>query len=204
MGIDLTSFSVKPNNNAITLNWSVATDEDISGFNIYRRIAIPTSISTVGEIAQSPLQTEDNTRWTKVNTSLITGSNPYSYTDSDIEPNTTYEYKLEAVVSDKNETLGTTECTAGKGVPDSFDIVSIYPCPTSSIINLDVNIPVSSYIDIAIYDITGRKVATVTSGLYNPGEYTLISDITGLTNGVYIVKMTTDGFNASKRFVIAR
>ncbi|MGQ9706396.1 MAG: T9SS type A sorting domain-containing protein [bacterium] len=51
---------------------------------------------------------------------------------------------------------------------------------------------------------TGRKVNTVSSGLYNPGEYTLTSDVSGLTNGVYIIRMTTDGFSGSKRFVIAR
>jgi hypothetical protein len=228
-GIDLTSFTAKPNNNAITLNWSVTTDEEISGFNLYRRF-VPSGVihelpiqyppvgavhelpTTVGEdlSQRDPVLGDDNpcpnadTQWTKVNTSLITGTNPYSYTDRDIMPETTYEYKLEAVTNDKSETLGTTQVTSGEGTPSSFDIARIYPTPASSQINIDVTIPLQSDIDISIYDITGRRVSTVASGLYNSGEYTLTSDISGLINGVYIVRMTADGFSVSKNFVIAR
>jgi len=218
-GITLTSFSAKPNNVAITLNWSVSTDEQISGFNLYRRVATPHTNSNtvrensysptcspapVGEIAQSPPNPDNDYVWTKVNTSLITGTNPYSYTDRDIMPDTNYEYKLEAVVSDKNETLGTTECTSGKGTPGSFDIVRIYPTPAYDRISIDVIIPEQSDIDIAIYDISGRRVSTIASGQYNEGEYTLSSYITGLTNGVYIVRMTANGFSSSKNFVVAK
>jgi hypothetical protein len=203
-GIDLTSFTAKPNNDTITLNWSVSTDEDISGFNLYRRFSTPTGVSPVREIAQSPLQSGENYVWTKVNTSLITGTNPYSYTDRNVMPETSYEYKLEAVTNDTSEMLGTTECTSEKGTPESFDITSIYPCPASDRIRIDVVIPEQADIDISIYDITGRKVATVASGLYNSGEYTLTSDVSGLKNGVYILRMNSDGFSASKNFTVAR
>jgi hypothetical protein len=209
VGITLTSFSAKPNGSSVVLDWSVTTDEDISGFDLYRRITQPGAIhklplqnTHVGEIHESPSSAEEE--WTKVNSSLITGTNPYSYTDRDITPETSYEYKLDAVVSDKNETLGTTECTSGNGTPGNFEIVSIYPCPASSVINVDMNIPNNSDIDIAIYDITGRKVGTIAGGLYNSGEYTLTSDVSFLANGVYIVRMTTGELSASKNFVIAR
>jgi len=218
LAITLTSFSAKPNNDAITLNWSISTDEDISGFNLYRRIIAPFTVSTVrensysptcspapvGEIAQSPPNPDNDYVWTRVNTSLITGTNPYSYTDRDIAPNTKYEYKLEAVVYNKNETLGTTQVTSGNKTPESFDIARIYPTPASSQISIDVIIPEQADIDIAIYDIAGRKVATVAGGQYNEGEYTITGDVSGLTNGVYIMRMTAGGFTASKRFVVAK
>jgi hypothetical protein len=218
LSIDLTSFTAKPNNDAITLNWSVSTDEDISGFNLYRREMLS------GAIHELPLQTpvgtdynlftpvgEDdnpcpntNSQWTKVNTSLITGTNPYSYTDRDVLPETTYEYKLEAVVSDKNETLGTTSVNSGNGTPASFNIVRIYPTPADDRINIDVVIPSQSNIDISIYDIAGRKVSTIAGGQYNMGEYKLASDVSFFANGVYIVIMTSEGLSASKNFVVAR
>jgi hypothetical protein len=223
-GIDLISFTAKPNNDAITLNWSISTDEDISGFNLYRRIVPPgaihelplhtlvgtdynlsktvSTISPVGEGSESPASAEGE--WQKINTTLITGTNPYSYTDRDVMPETSYEYKLEAVVSNRDETLGTTQCKSGNENPASFEIARIYPTPALSHISIDVIIPEQTDIEITIYDITGRKVATVVSGLYNPGEYTLTSDISYLANGVYIVKMATDEFSASKNFVIAK
>jgi hypothetical protein len=232
VGIDLTSFTAKPDNNAITLNWSVTTDENISGFNLYRRIISPgaihelplqytpvgtgynlsTNTTTVGEdlSQRDSVPGDDNpcpdtdTQWTKVNTSLITGTNPYSYTDRTVESETAYEYKLEAVTSDRQETLGTTSVTSGKNTPSSFEITKIYPTPADSQINVAFIIPLQENIDMSIYDITGRKVSTVISGLYNPGEYTMLSDVSGLINGVYIVRMTADEFSASKNFIVAR
>jgi len=230
IGITLTSFTAKPNNNAITLNWSVSTDEDISGFNLYRRTTPPEAIhelplqyppvgtacpaeqardynlssnlTTVSEDTYPRMN--DNTQWTKVSASLITGTNPYSYTDKNVESERQYEYKLEAVVSDRQETLGTTKVTSGNETPSSFEISRIYPTPASSQISIDVMIPSQVDIDISIYDITGRKVSTVIRGQYNSGEYTLTSDISGLTNGLYIVRMTTEGLSASKNFVIVK
>ena len=226
VGIYLTSFSAKPvwygsclQLLSIVLNWSISTDEDIIGFNLYRRVATPHTNSNpvrensysptcspapVGEIAKSPPNPDNDYVWTKVNTSLITGTNPYSYTDKNVLPDTNYEYKLEAVVSDRQETLGTTECTSGKGTPGSFEIARIYPTPADDRISIDVIIPEQADVEITIYDITGRKVLVVASGLYSPGEYTLTSDITGLTDGVYIVKMTAGRLSASKRFVVAK
>jgi len=218
IGIDLTSFSAVPHNKDITLNWSVIADENISGFNLYRRIIAPFTVSTVrensysptcspatvGEIAQYPPNPDNDYVWTKVNKSLITGTNPYSYTDRDILPDINYEYKLEAVVSDKAETLGTTECTSGNRTPGSFYIARIYPTPASSQISIDVIIPSQAEIDIAIYDITGRCVSRVAKGLYNEGEYTITGDVSGLANDVYIVRMTGEDLSASKRFVVAK
>jgi len=223
--ITLTSFSATPvwygscpQLLSIVLNWSVSTDEQISGFNLYRRIIAPFTVSTVrensysptcspatvGEIAKSPPNPDNDYVWTRVNTSLITGTNPYSYTDRDVAPDTTYEYKLEAVVSDKNETLGATECTSSKGTPGSFEIARVYPTPADDRISIDVALPENADIDIAIYDIAGRRVATVASGQYSPDEYTITGDVSGLANGVYIVRMTGEGLSASKRFVVAK
>jgi len=212
LGISLTSFSATPHNDAITLNWSVSTDEDISGFNLYRRVATKTNPNPVGTDYNLSLQAcedtytrpDDNGQWTKINTSLITGTNPYSYTDRDVLSETSYEYKLTAVVSDKNETLGTTSVTSGNGTPASFNIVRIYPTPADDRINIDVVIPSQSNIDISIYDIAGRKVSTIAGGQYNMGEYKLASDVSFLANGVYIVIMTSEGLSASKNFVVAR
>jgi len=205
--IDLTSFSAKPSGSAITLNWSISTDEDISGFNLYRRVATTSTVSnipTVGENVTFPLQMDDNTQWTRVNTSLITGTNPYSYTDRDITPETNYEYKLEAVVYNKNETLGTTQVTSGNKTPGSFEIARIYPTPASSQISIDVIVPEQADIYIAIYDITGRRVGTIANEKYNSGEYTITGDVSGLSDGVYIVRMTGEDLSASKSFVIAK
>jgi len=219
VGIDLTSFTAKPNNDAITLNWYVTTNEDISGFNLYRRIMppgviheLPLQYSPVGEIHElsTPVGEDDNpcpnadSQWTKINTSLITGTNPYSYTDRDITPETKYEYKLEAVTNDTSEMLGTTECTSEKGTPESFDITSIYPCPASDYINCVVSVSDAKVVNISIYDISGRIVSKSFVNVDKPSITEVKINTGELSNGVYILTATTETEIATKRFVIVR
>jgi len=45
-----------------------------------------------------PLREDDANIWLKINSSLITGENPYAYTDCDVERGVTYEYQLSAVL----------------------------------------------------------------------------------------------------------
>jgi hypothetical protein len=195
--ITLNSFTASLTDKGVILTWDVTSDVKIRGFNLYRTTAQEKDISA-SELTSSPTIIR-----TKVNKDLITGNNPYSYTDRTTDKNANYVYKLEAVTSDKADVLGETK-TNGNQAPSSFALTSVYPNPANGNINLSIAVPENAMIDISIYDIAGRKVSTVASGLYNPGEYTLTSDVSGLTSGVYIVRMTAEGFGASKNFVVAK
>jgi len=219
VGINLTSFSATPSGRTVVLDWAISTDEDISGFNLYRRttppgvihelpIQYPTvgaihelstpvyTLSPVGENAHSPLQIRDDLQWTKINTSLITGTNPYSYTDRTVIPDTTYEYKLEAVISDRSETLGTT--TGRSQNPSSFEIISIYPNPSSGVFTLKYKGDTSELNDIKIYDISGRlvkRIECLSSDINsvnindNTSEKEIQLDLKALNNGIYILSV---------------
>jgi hypothetical protein len=240
--IHLTSFSAKPNNNAITLNWSISTDEYISGFNLYRRVVPPgaihelplqtpvgtdynlstpasTRLNPVGAVRELPTTVgkdlsqrdsapgdehpcPDDTQWTRVNTSLITGTNPYSYTDRTVMPETNYEYKLEAVKNDRTETLGTIECESGN--PSSYNI-TIYPNPLyDNNINIDI-ISASNVnnVNLNIYDISGRLVNSELINIIT-GINKISIDTTMFSSGVYIIKITSGEVSVNKRFVNVR
>ncbi|MGB3947819.1 MAG: choice-of-anchor B family protein [Bacteroidia bacterium] len=79
-------------------------------------------------------------------------------------------------------------------------LVSLFPNPAESIINVDFNISTTDLITIEIYDVTGRKLfakqvkATVGSNT----QQLLVSQ---LKAGVYIIKGGSNDFYFSKRFV---
>jgi len=199
--ITLDHFSAQGDGSAIAINWSVETtppmagDEQITGFNLYRREInnnIAAEVSNLGCI------------WTKVNTGLITGQNPYSYTDSDVEANVAYEYKLEAVLDDDSpETLGTTQATAGLQ-PTSFAILALFPNPASDYLTCLLAMPEAGLVEIALYDLSGRLVLEKRLEATEPTELGAVFDVSGLASGVYTLRASYDAAEASARAVVVR
>ncbi|HEC80313.1 MAG TPA: T9SS type A sorting domain-containing protein, partial [Firmicutes bacterium] len=162
----------------------------------------------VRENYNSPLQRDNIHDWQKVNNTIITGTNPYSYTDTGVAENTQYEYKLEAVMGGEgSETLGTT--TVETGNPESFE-VTLYPNPSSGIFTMKYKGDISGIGEVNVYDISGRLVDVVEiSGIDNrasdtkAGSYEgeLMLDLTTLSDGLYIVNI---GDNLQKRVLICK
>jgi len=214
--IILTSFTAEPtNSNSILLKWSVeATEgESISGFNLYRReLGLMDKNQTPGSEDSHPRpDTNHDDTWSLINPHPITGENPYSYIDDTVKTGTTYEYRLEAVVDNTPEVLGTTTGTCG--IPTSFDI-KIYPNPiTENRMTIDISSGISEddIVEMEIYDITGRLIRKEKFQV-NTDNNLIDIDTSSLSSGVYILKARITGGNTSmtsseeitKKFVVVR
>ena len=196
LAVNLLCFTATAQEDSITLNWQVETTEgeQIAGFNLYRHNIVTESYS-------SPLQKQD-ADWTKVNPSLITGQNPYAYTDSAVEPGKTYEYRLEAVLADEStEILGTACCAP---TPPAFAITKVYPNPASDVLNIALTLPQTGNVTLELYDLTGRVVASKDIQVISAGELSEQLDVGGLANGVYTLRATQMNLSASERVVVGR
>jgi hypothetical protein len=172
----------------------MAAGEQIAGFNLYRHNVVTESYS-------SPPQKKDE-GWTKVNPSLITGQNPYTYTDEDVQGGETYEYRLEAVLADEStEILGTASCAP---TPPAFAITRLYPNPASDVLNIALTLPQSGEVTIELYDLTGRVVASKNIQVVSAGEFSENLDVSGLANGVYTLRATQASLSASERVVVVK
>ncbi len=202
LDIDLISFSAHPEDSAISINWSVQTTEDehILGFNLYRReMKMEDRVGGGGVRADGhpPLRENETDIWTKINTSLITGENPYTYTDSDVEAGVAYEYKLEAVLADDSpETLGTTQATAGLP-PASFAILALYPNPASDMLTCLLAMPEVGIVDLTLYDLSGRLVLNQPLEATEPSELEAMFDVSALASGIYTLRASYDGAEVS-------
>lgn len=191
--VNLISFSAEEKgSSAMVLKWEAEATEnqEIKGFNLYRReLNLSEEVSGNVDISSnSPRDAHLEDNWSQVNTSLITGENPYSYVDSGVESGTTYEYKLEAIVEDTKESIGTT--IGNCGLPTSFEMVSIHPNPSSDLVNITISTPYSTDVKIEIYDLTGRLVKSHQIGEVSEGNHTEVININGLSSGIYTAKAT--------------
>ena len=60
-----------------------------------------------------------------------------------------------------------------------------FPNPASSTTTIRFQVPVQSFVKIAVADGLGREVRTVASGSFEAGSHSIPFDASGLPNGVY-------------------
>lgn len=94
-------------------------------------------------------------------------------------------------------------------IPDGYSLGQNFPNPFNPTTEFDYTIPEDTRVNIAIYDLHGRRVLTLTSGTEHAGMHTVRwngEDENGLPAGagVYFYKMDTPKFSTSKKMILLR
>ena len=95
--------------------------------------------------------------------------------------------------------------TAGEDAgtaPGTFALEDAYPNPFATTATIPYVLPQAADIRLTVYDVLGREVATLAEGAHEAGRHTATVSGHGLSGGVYFVRMTADGFAATKKFVV--
>ena len=191
-GIRLESFNAAAHGDNVDVTWRTAAESDLAGFNLYR--------ASDGGAAAS---------CRKVNDALITGRTPYAYRDADV-PAGSYKYILEAVdLNGHKERFGPAPVEMGAGAKRAFNLASCYPNPARDAATFKFTLPAGGDARLAVYDLSGRLVATPASGPMGPGEHEVTwnlaaSDGSRLTPGVYFYRLEAAGDAATRRLVVSR
>lgn len=59
-------------------------------------------------------------------------------------------------------------------------------------------------ISVDIYDLSGKKLQTIVSGVLTPGRYKYIFDATHLPSGIYFLRFRFNNFNETKKLVLIK
>jgi hypothetical protein len=97
----------------------------------------------------------------------------------------------------------------GSGLPGTFTLGKNYPNPFNPTTSMRVDIPASSEVVVAVYDLLGRLVSTLLTGPQQAGSVTVTWD--GRDNsgkqaptGMYVVRMTSGDFTASQKVLMMK
>ena len=96
------------------------------------------------------------------------------------------------------------ETIVNKFVPESFYLADPYPNPFNSTTRITYQLPTESHLDIALYDISGRQVMTLFSGVRQAGEWSTTLDGSNLSSGVYFVKLNAGEVQMSQKVVLMK
>jgi hypothetical protein len=100
-------------------------------------------------------------------------------------------------------------CLSGTGVqlsvseepvtPLEFSIQSIYPNPSNSNVTIRYEVPEANEVLLNLYDIQGRLILELASGIHQAGVHELHVQGNQLQSGVYFCKMVSGGLNQSQK-----
>ncbi|MCB0283499.1 MAG: T9SS type A sorting domain-containing protein [Calditrichae bacterium] len=81
-----------------------------------------------------------------------------------------------------------------------FSLGKNYPNPFNPETKISFGFPEQSSVSLDVYDVAGKKVAELVTGVQEAGLYTTTFNAHSLPSGVYIYKMTAKGLQSGKSF----
>ncbi|MCK5145917.1 right-handed parallel beta-helix repeat-containing protein [bacterium] len=90
------------------------------------------------------------------------------------------------------------------GLPTEFALHQNYPNPFNPRTTIRFNVKERCQVTLIIYDIVGRKVATLVDEEYNPGFYEVQLNAQLYSTGIYIYRIRMKEFTDSKKMIIVR
>jgi len=100
--------------------------------------------------------------------------------------------------------LAPTAVTADAPVPGGVVVYQNHPNPLSSRTTIRFTIPRPAAVTLTIYDLLGRAVATLVRGRLQAGEHQAAWLADDHPNGVYLYRLTADGFTTTKSLMVLR
>jgi hypothetical protein len=91
--------------------------------------------------------------------------------------------------------------------PEDLSLSQCYPNPVESAASQSVisyGIPEYGNINLALYDLLGREVQVLASGLKAPGTYTVTLNATALPPGMYVYRLETGSGFISRKMVLMK
>jgi hypothetical protein len=85
-----------------------------------------------------------------------------------------------------------------------FSLSQNYPNPFNPITRIKFDIPKSSHMQIAVYDILGREVQQLLNEDKKPGSYEITWDGSRFASGIYFYKIISDNFMETKKMVLLK
>ncbi len=211
-----------------TLEEDQVTEDEtppVCGEIIMDRDANPPSVTTSATDDESGIVSIAFTRLKNLDGFFDTGSGPASsYDEGDVVsfgPGEASSLEFGGTLVDPNTDraaiLVTVENGAGltarcdpvvsrvdASAPVGFALEGNYPNPVRQFTTIPFDVAEETHVTLEVFDVLGRKVATLVDEQMAPATYRVVWEAEGLPSGTYVYRLETGNFTASEQMVLVK
>ncbi len=148
-------------------------------------------------------------QWTEIYNGASNGSDLASTLFSDINDNiyvTGYSYdgpnSVDYVTLKYTQTVGITQNS--NSIVNEFELKQNYPNPFNPVTKINYELPITNYVSLKIFDISGKEVSILVNQVQTKGSYEVSFDASDLTSGIYFYKLETKNFSSTKKMLLVK
>mgnify|MGYP000084673152 CR=1 FL=1 len=187
--VELTSFTAQPQGaRAVRLTWQTASETNNAGFALQRQAAA-SSWTTLRFVEGA---------------GTTSRAQSYQFTDRTV-PYTaeTLRYRLQQVDLDGSSEISRT-VTVSFASPTEVRLQAPFPNPARTQATVRYDVPVETDIEIAVYDLLGRRVATLADRRVPAGRAQVQLHTGPLPNGPYLLRLRAADQVRTRRFTVVK
>lgn len=89
-------------------------------------------------------------------------------------------------------------------LPEAFSLDQNYPNPFNPATQIAYSVPSKTRVSLEVFDVLGRRIATLVDGIVQPGRYSVEFDASKLASGVYFYRLSTSQQILSRKMVLLK
>jgi hypothetical protein len=200
--VNLGTFTGRNIPQGVELRWTTVSETDNAGFDVRRAEIINDVVQdwlTVGTYRSTP---------SLVGQGTTSQAHSYVHTDVGVQVGKKYAYALRSVdlngtVHDYPQTVS-VEVNALTPKVYTYKLEQNYPNPFNPSTRIVYQVAAASNVKLEVFDMLGRKVATLVNERKEAGEYPVIFNAQTLSSGVYFYRLQTDRFTQTKKLMLVK
>jgi hypothetical protein len=187
LAVMLADFSATSANGVVNLAWNTASENGNDHFAILRDNVLVSTVHSQGNTASG---------------------HSYRFTDDQVVSGTSYAYTLIGVETDGSQTILGTRTVAAVGTPvpviTDYALRQNFPNPFNPVTQIAFDLVESGFVMMKVYNPLGQEVATLVNSTLSAGTHTLAFDATGLPTGLYIYRLSVNGYVAERKMLLMK
>jgi len=97
-----------------------------------------------------------------------------------------------------------TSVASSEQIPLQFALEQNYPNPFNPSTTIRYSIAKSEHVRLIVYDVLGRKIASLIDEVQNPGIYSINFNASNLSSGVYFYRIEAGMYSDTKRMILLK